>query len=234
MLHVILLGAIAGVITTVAGMGGGLVLTLGLSLVYGPLVALAITGPGLLIGNLHRGWLYRRHVERSTATRFVMGAVPGALIGGLLATGIPPGILQGALVALSLVASGKVLLGWRWRAPAAAITPAAALAGFVTATSGGGGLIAGPTLLSTGLTGRDYVGTGAVGAAGVHLARITGYTAGGVFDEHILLLGFTAAASILIGNLIGERLRRAIPTRIVPRLEIGVVILALGLALSGL
>lgn len=234
MLEVLVLGAIAGVITTVTGMGGGLVLTLGLSLVHGPLVALAITGPGLLVGNLHRGWLYRSHVVRSTAARFVLGAVPGALIGGLVATGLPPGLLQGALVLLASVASGKVLLGWRWRPPAMAIAPVAAVAGFVTATSGGGGLIAGPTLLSTGLSGRDYVGTGAVGAVGVHLARITGYSAGGVFDGGILLLGLVAAASILGGNLVGERLRRVIPPRIVPRLEIGVVLGALGLALFGL
>ena len=104
----------------------------------------------------------------------------------------------------------------------------------MTATSGGGGLIAGPTLLATGLSGRDYVGTGAVGAAGVHLARITGYSAGGIFDAGILLLGLVAAASILGGNLIGEQLRQRIPVRVVPRLEIGVVLLALGLALSGL
>ncbi len=234
MVEVLILGALAGAITTVAGMGGGLLLTLGLSLVHGPLTALAITGPGLLVGNVHRAWLYREHVHRPTAWRFVAGAVPGALIGGLIATGIPQSILQALLVALAVLASAKVLFRWRWQPPAAAITPAAALAGFVTATSGGGGLIAGPTLLSTGLTSREYVGTGAFGAAFVHLARITGYSAGGRFDAHILFLGLVAAAAILLGNLLGERLRTWIPPVAVPRLEIGVVLVALGMALSGL
>ncbi len=207
MVEVLILGALAGAITTVAGMGGGLLLTLGLSLVHGPLEALAITGPGLLLGNVHRAWLYREHIHRPTAWRFVLGAAPGALFGGVVATGIPQGVLQVGLVALAALASAKVLLGWSWRPPAAAVTPAAAFAGFVTATSGGGGLIAGPTLLATGLSGRAYVGTGAAGAAAVHLARITGYTVGGRFDAHILLLGAVCAGSILLGNLVGERSR---------------------------
>lgn len=234
MIEVVLLGLLAGAITTVAGMGGGLVLTLGLALVHGPLIALAITGPGLLVGNLHRSWLYRTHVHRSTALRFVFGAAPMALLGGLVATAVPPALLQAGLLTLASLAAAKVLLGWRWTAPAGVVAPLGAAAGFVTATSGGGGLIAGPTLLATGLSGRDYVATGAVGAVGVHVGRMAGYGAGGVFEPWILALGLSAAIAIPLGNLLGEQLRRRIPVRFIPKLEIGVVLVALGLALTGL
>ena len=53
MVFALVLGVLAGLITTVAGMGGGLVLMLGLATIFDPMVALAATGPGLLVGNMH-------------------------------------------------------------------------------------------------------------------------------------------------------------------------------------
>lgn len=234
MLLLFLLSLFAGALTTLAGMGGGLILLLGLSTAVDPLTALVITGPALLVGNLHRLALYRRHVDHRLAWRFALGAGPGALLGGLLAVGIPELVLRIGMIALAVVAAGKVLSGWRITTPPGALVGGGALAGFVTATSGGGGLIAGPLWLSSGLTGRSYVATGAIGAASVHVARMTGYGAGGVLDRDALLLGVLGALGIALGNLGGERLRRITPSGWVPRLEIGVVVLCLGLALVGL
>jgi len=112
--------------------------------------------------------------------------------------------------------------------------PGGAVVGFVSGTSGGGGLIAGPMLLATGLSGKPYVATAAVGAASVHVGRMVGYGAGGVIDSRVLILGFVAAVAISAGNLVGDRIRRFVPEPVVPKLEIGVVVLAMGLALAGI
>ena len=146
---------------------------LGLSFVLDPLVALMTTGPALLVGNLHRIALYREHVQRPLALRLVLGAAPGALIGGLVAVALPETLLRGAMVVLALFATAKVALGWRFTPPAGALVPGGAAIGFVTATSGGGGLISGPLLLASGLSGRPYVATGAVAAATVHVFRLS-------------------------------------------------------------
>src|SRR5688572_1452872 len=60
---VVLLGIAAGFLTTVAGMGGGLLLVTALAVVWGPHVALPVTSLALLVGNLHRLALYRRHLR---------------------------------------------------------------------------------------------------------------------------------------------------------------------------
>ena len=234
MLLLVLLCLIAGALTTLAGMGGGLVLLLGLSVAMDPLTALVITGPALLVGNLHRVVLYRRHIRRPLAWRFALGAAPGALVGGFLAVGIPELVLRIAMVALAVAAVGKVLSGWSIKPSPGALIPGGAAVGFVTATSGGGGLIAGPLWLASGLSGRTYVGTAAVGAAAVHVARMTGYGAGGVLDPGALQLGLLGAACITLGNLVGDRARRLVPEPWVPRLEVGVVLSGLALALVGL
>ncbi|MCO4771614.1 MAG: sulfite exporter TauE/SafE family protein [Deltaproteobacteria bacterium] len=234
MLVLICLSLLAGVITTVAGMGGGLVLLLGLSFFIDPLVALMTTGPALLIGNLHRVMLYREHVRRPLAWRLVLGAAPGALLGGLVAVALPDVMLRSAMVVLAVLATAKVVLGVRFTPPANALVPGGAAIGFVTATSGGGGLISGPLLLASGLSGRPYVATGAVAAATVHVFRLTGYGAAGSLNGTILLMGLVGAICIATGNLMGERLRGVIPEEVVPRLEVAVVLTCLGLALAGL
>jgi len=234
MVLAVALGLLAGLLTTVAGMGGGLVLTLALATVHDPVVALAAAGIGLLVGNVHRVWMYRARVVRTTAVPYVLGALPGALVGGLLATVAPEDLVRGGMLVLAGLAAAKTVFGVRWNAPAGAMLPGGAAVGFISATSGGGGLLAGPLLLATGLSGRAYVATGAVGAASVHVARLTGYSAGGALAPDVVLLGLVLAVAIPVGNVAGEHTRRRLPPRWIPKLEIGVVLLGLLLALSGM
>lgn len=63
------LGLIAGALTTLAGLGGGLMLVGTLSLLYDPRLALAITAPALLVGNLHRATMYRTFIDVGVAKR---------------------------------------------------------------------------------------------------------------------------------------------------------------------
>src|SRR5690349_10895588 len=76
------LGLLAGALTTVAGLGGGMLLLLALATLGEPHEALAVTAPALLVGNLHRLWMGRRELDRETALPLVAGALPGALVGG--------------------------------------------------------------------------------------------------------------------------------------------------------
>lgn len=234
MVALILLALLAGAITTVAGMGGGLIMLLGLSTYMEPLTALTITGPGLLVGNLHRAWMYKTEINRPLAWRYALGGAPAALLGGLVAVALPSVVIRLAMVALASAAVAKVLFGWQWKPPISAMIPGGAAVGFVTATSGGGGLVSAPLLLSSGLSGKSYVATGAVGATSIHVARITGYGVGGAIDEGVLVLGAVAAVCITLGNLAGHRIRTWIPDAVIPRIEIGIVVVLLGLALAGI
>ena len=81
-----LLGAAAGLLTSIAGQGGGLLLLIACSMLDGPHAALAMTAPALLCGNAHRAWLHRRTIDWPIALRLIVGGLPGAIIGGLVAT----------------------------------------------------------------------------------------------------------------------------------------------------
>lgn len=210
MVFIALLGALAGALTTVTGVGGGLLLLLALAVRFDPATALAITAPGLLAGNLHRLFMFRRHVDLPLATRLAAGAVPGALAGGLLAARLPEAALRGILLLATALAVTKSL-GWlRWTPPRAAVVPVGALAGALTASGGGGGILIPPTLLTLGVTGSAYLATASMAAASIHVGRLAAYGLAGWMNETRWMQAALLAVAIPAGNLLGRAIRERI------------------------
>ena len=228
------LGLTAGALTTVAGLGGGLLLLLVLSLVWDAHTALAVTAPALLVGNFHRAWMFRSKIDRRVGRAFVAGALPGALLGGLFAIAVPEAVLHVAMLAMTLLAIARACDLFRWEPSPAQLVPAAAGIGVLTATGGGAGVLVSPLLMASGLKGEAYVATGAVGACAMHVGRIIGYGAGGLVDTSTLLASAFLAVALLAGNVAGKHLRRHFSDTATTRIEIGVLMVCSGLAVAGL
>lgn len=228
------LGLSAGVLTTLAGQGGGLLLLLFCSFIAGPHAALAVTAPALLLGNVHRAFLFRKDVDRRMALRLVAGALPGAFAGGLLAGVASPVVLHVLLVGLTALSIAKAI-GWlRFSVPNGALGPAGFVVGTLTGTSGGAGVLFAPLLLATGLTGRAFIGTIAVVAVSAHVGRVVAYGWTGLFSRELLFATALVAAAIFVGNALGERVRRVLSDRTSTRLEYGVLVVCVLLSVSGL
>lgn len=232
-MELIPLGVLAGMLTTIAGLGGGILLQVALSLAVGPRVALAITAPALLVGNLHRAVLYRAHIDRDIARAFALGALPGSIVGGFAAVVLPANVMHALMLGMTALAVARHLGWWRWKPSRAVLVPAAAGIGAVSATSGGAGLLVSPLMLSTGLSGERYVSTVAVAAVAMHTGRLVAYGVGGLVNAHTLTLGAALTVAILLGNLLGARVRAALPTSAAPRVEVGVLCVATALAVAG-
>lgn len=228
------LGLLAGVLTTLAGQGGGLFLLLVCSVLVGPHVALAITAPALLLGNLHRAALFRRHVDRGIALRMIAGAVPGAFLGGLLAGVMPEWVLQAMLVALTVMAIAKALRWLAFDVPRRALAPAGFVIGGMTGTAGGAGVLFAPVLLSAGLRGPAFVGTVSAVAVATHAGRVTAYASNGLFTRDLVLPILLVAFSIFAGNALGERVRRLLSDTATTRIEYGVLVVCVGVSLAGI
>jgi uncharacterized membrane protein YfcA len=229
----ITLGIVAGAITTLAGLGGGLLLVVSLSLVTDPATALAVSAPALLLGNAHRAVLFRRAVDRRVALTFAAGAVPGALAAGSLVALAPPSWIAAVMAAATLVAMARAARVLTFRVRVGALLPAGVGVGALSATSGGG-VLAAPVLRAAGLTGDAFVATGAVVAATMHVARICAYGMSGVITERTLtwsaLLAFAIAVGNGLGRALGRRLRAASRTRI----ELAALCVCVALALANL
>jgi uncharacterized membrane protein YfcA len=230
----LLLGLLAGVLTTLTGQGGGLVLLLATSAIVGPKHALAITAPALLFGNLHRATLLRRSIDRSVAGRMIVGAVPGAFIGGL-ATGVMPAwTIRVLMIVLTVLAIAKAL-GWlRFKVLPAALPPAGFALGAMTGTSGGAGVLVSPILLSAGLSGRAFVGTSAAIAASMHIGRVVGYAGLGLFSRQLLGYTLLVTLAIFAGNWAGTRVQRLLPDKAQTLFEYGTLVVCVALSVAGL
>lgn len=230
----LLLGVLSGALTTVTGMGGGVLLLLVLSLLTSPAEALAITSPALLVGNAHRLVTHRRDVDRRVGGALALGALPGSVLGGLLTVALPAHVLQAILALATALALTRALGLWRCRAPVAALAPAGFGVGALAATTGSAGLLVGPLVLSAGLSGARYVATIACVGVAMHVGRIAAYGVGGLVTSATLTASATLALAVLAGNALGERLRRGLDDRLAARLELGVLLACMALALAGL
>lgn len=228
------LGIVAGVLTTVAGMGGGMLLVLSLSVVWGPLPALSVTAPALIVGNAHRAVSYRASIARELAIPFAVGAVPGSLVGGLLAVALPAWALDAILLGTTALALLRTAGLWEWRPRAAHIVPAGAGIGALAATSGGAGMLVCPLFMAAGLRGERYVATVAAAAVAMHVGRSVAYGLAGLESDATLLRAAVLALSLLVGNMLGGLVRKQINARASRAIEIGVLVVAVGLAALGL
>jgi uncharacterized protein len=229
------LGLAAGVLTSLAGQGGGLFLLIACTAILGPRAALATTAPALLLGNLHRAWLYRRSVDRPIAWRMTIGGLPGALLGGLVAGAMPEGIFDIVLVGMTALAIAKAV-GWiRFSVPRRALTPAGFGIGAMTGTAGGAGVLLAPVLLSSGLSGAAYVGTSSVVAVVTHLGRVAAYGSVGLFSDggaRILVAAATLALAIFCGNSLAERIRPRLSAHTASRIEYATLIVCVALSVA--
>jgi len=227
-------GVLAGVLTTMAGLGGGILLLLGLSLAWGPVVALAVTAPAMLLGNLHRLWLLRAELDRPIAKAFAWGAVPGGFVGGLMAAWMPEAVLRWLMVLMTAFAMGRALGLYTWRPRAAAMAPAGAGIGMISATAGGAGLLVGPLFMAAGLQGKRFVGTVAAAAVALHSGRVVAYGLGGMMTQETVLQAGLLTVALMCGNMLGLRLRdRLLTERRAERLELTALLTCMALSLLG-
>jgi uncharacterized membrane protein YfcA len=228
------LGVASGALTTLAGLGGGILLLLALSLAWGPTAALAATAPALLLSNLHRFWMFRRDADRRVAVAFIAGALPGSIAGGAFAARVPEGILAWLMAAMTALALTRAFGWWKWEPRRSLLLPAGVGIGMLTGTSGGAGVLVAPLLLSTGLTGQAYVATAAICAVAMHTGRVLAYGAGGLVSGETLVRTGILTVALLFGNLVGKRLRaRILDDRRAQRLEMATLVVCVGLSIAG-
>jgi uncharacterized membrane protein YfcA len=231
---VLLAGLLAGVITSVAGMGGGLVLLLVLGLwLDDPLGALVVTSPALLLGNLHRAWSLRREAVPTVFLPLALAAVPTSFLVARWVVDAPVQLLRWALFAVALLAGlrGVGVLSWipshRWA------VPVGVAAGAIQSTAGGSGVVLAPYLLGRGLSGAAYVGTMASVAVALHLSRLLAFGSSGLVDGSVVGLGLLLAVAIVVGNHLGLWLGRGLSPAVQRRVQVGALVGAAGLAAAG-
>lgn len=207
-------GIMAGGLTTIAGLGGGILLIAGLSVFWAPATVIAMTAPALFVGNASRVALLRREVDWHLVGRFALTAGPTALVASYLAVKAPAGWLK---VAIALLLFAFVLQDLVKRKPTEAgrieglqrtwLTAAAgAVSGTVSGLTGGAGFIATPFLHRLGLSPKQLVATSAACMALVHLSKGVGFGLNASLTPALLPAAGVLTLGVVAGNSLGARL----------------------------
>ncbi|MEV4370124.1 sulfite exporter TauE/SafE family protein [Nonomuraea sp. NPDC049637] len=222
-------------LSSVGGVGGGVLMLIALTALFGLQVALPTLALTQLASNGGRVWFNRRAVQWRLITWYALGAVPFALAGGLLLPYVPVEPLKRVLGAFLVV---TVL--WRRFRPAPAVPADRTFAavgagcGLASALFGAAGPLAAPFFLVKGVLGSAYIGTEAAASLVIHLTKIVAYGAGSLLSVHVLLLGLALTPAVVAGAWLGRRTVARMNARtLVLVIEGGIVVAAI-LLLAGI
>jgi uncharacterized membrane protein YfcA len=226
----LLAGALAGAIASVAGFGIGSVLTPLLAWQVGTKLAVAVVSVPHLAGTVLRFWRLRGHADRRVLLTFGLASAAGGLAGALLHSRANSPALAVALGVLLVFAGVMGLTGladrlrfsgpWAWAAGAAS----GAFGGLV----GNQGGIRSAALLGFRLAKEAFVATATAIALIVDGVRMPVYlaTQGREMAAQWPSIAL-ATAGVLAGTLVGERVLRRMPEPVFRRL-VAALVLALG------
>jgi uncharacterized membrane protein YfcA len=199
------------------------------TVLFGLRVAVPMLTLTQLSSNGSRVWLDRRDLRWPLIGWFALGAVPFAVIGGLLLAHAPLAPLK-RVVGVFLI--GVVV--WRriQRRPRTPAEPAfaavGAASGLGSAPLGSVGPLTAPFFLAIGLTRAAYIGTEAASALTTHLTKPATYGVGDLITGQVLLYGAALTPATLLGAWTGKKIVGRISDRIF------VLLVELGLLAAGL
>jgi uncharacterized membrane protein YfcA len=206
----------ASTLAAVTGFGGAAVLLPALVAMFGVRDAIPILTVAQLVGNGSRVWFNRRDLDLRVVRWFALGAVPLALVGGVLFATAPLGALKrvvGAFLLLRVV--------WRhvpraanWRPGVRAFAPLGAAFSFVSALVGSVGPLMAPFFLSYGLVKSAYIGTEALATVVMHVVKLAAYQGMAILTPRAVATGLALGPIMIAGSYVGKRILDRLPERV--------------------
>jgi len=207
---------VASTLAAVAGFGGAAVLLPALVAMFGVRDAIPILTVAQLVGNGSRVWFNRRELDVPVVGWFALGAVPLALVGGVLFATAPLAALQRLVGAFLLL-----MVVWRhvphvstWRPPARAFAALGAVFSFVSALVGSVGPLMAPFFLAYGLVKGAYIGTEALATVVMHVAKLAAYQGTAILTARAVAVGLALGPIMILGSYVGKRVLDRLPERV--------------------
>ena len=211
-LVIVLVALGASTLAGVTGFGASLILLPVLTWSFGVHDAVPMLAVTQICTNLARVWLNRDDIVLPVAQRFSLGAIPAAVIGGIVFAAAPAAFLSrliGVFMILSVIyrhtAAGKRLTVKR-----ETFLPLGAAFGFIDALVGSAGPIQAPFFLAAGLTGAAYIGTEALSSAVMQGTKLIVYGGFNLVTWDAIGYGLAIGAVMFVGSFLARNIVRHI------------------------
>lgn len=213
----IALAAVAtGVLSTVAGLGGGVILLAILAQFYSPTIAIPIQGGVQFVSNGSRAIMLREHVEWPVAGWASVLLLPASFAGVAVATSVPEQATQIALGLFLLIVTWRPT--WlRWRSegslPRKALLAVGAASGFLNSTVGASGPFTSHFFKAATASHVAFVATAATTQIVAHTSKLIAFVVDGFeFRQYVAVMAAGALGTV-IGTRIGGKLLHRIDDR---------------------
>lgn len=207
-----LLSWLAATVSGAAGFGGALLLLPILTATLGGKTAVPVLTIMQLFGNLSRVWFGRTQIDWSSVRAFLLGALPGTVLGSLLFAAVPGdwitrgiGILLLALVALRQVAGVTFLTNDRGLFAGGTVT------GFLSGIAGSAGPLGAALFPGLELPAVAYLASEAVTASVMHLTKLVVYQRMALIGLAEAQLGMLLGGAMILGSWTGKRIIERLP-----------------------
>ena len=225
---VIVTALAASILAAVAGFGGAVIMLPVLVWAVGIQDAIPILTIAQLIGNLSRVVLNHHELKWPVVWHFALGAVPAAVIGGIIFATAPAAALVRLLgvFLILMVVYRHTRWGKNAKLTLRGFVPLGAASGILSAVLGTVGPFAAPFFLSYGLIKGAYIGTEAMTAAIMHVTKLGVYGSYALIGLRSLLIGIAIGAIMILGTYLGKRLLNKVPEHIFPYIIEGTMLVA--------
>ena len=196
----------ASILAAVAGFGGAAVMLPVLVWAFGIRDAVPILTIAQLMGNLSRVWFNRGELSFPVVNWFGLGAIPAAVVGGIVFATAPIGALVRVLGLFLLLMIAYRHSPWgRTRIGLRGFLPLGAISGVISAVVGVVGPFMAPFFLSYGLVSGAYIGTEALATVMMHITKLGVYGGYSLIDADIALVGVAIGSVMFMGSYLGKK-----------------------------
>lgn len=211
--YVIVAGSFLAAVSNAAFSAGGAMIILAVTSTVLPVGAIVPVHSTLLIGSTtSRALVFRRDIDWTIATPFLVASVIAVAIGARIYVELPETIIAAAIGVIMLIAIWLPEIRWRPK-----VRQPWAVVGFVhslLSTLFAYGALLHAVILHTGLKKRQIVGTMAACLTGMSIFKITGYATNGFdYTPFLQVIVFSIAAAFVgtwVGKLVIDRISEAL------------------------
>ncbi len=225
---VIIAALAASFLAAIAGFGGSVIMLPVLVWTMGITDAVPILTVAQVIGNLARVVMNRHELKWPVIWRFALGAVPTAVIGGIIFAKAPAGALVRILgiFLLLIVVYRHTRWGRNIKLSLRGFVPLGAASGILSAVLGTVGPLVAPFFLAYGLIKGAYISTEAMTAVIMHITKLGVYGSYALIGIHTLLIGLGIGAVMILGTFLGRKLLDRVPEKIFPYIIEGTLLVS--------
>jgi len=225
---VIITALAASFLAAIAGFGGSVIMLPVLVWTVGITDAIPVLTIAQLIGNLSRVIFNRYELNWSVIWRFALGAVPTAIIGGIIFATAPASALVRVLgiFLILMVAYRHTRWGRNIKMSLHGFIPLGAASGILSAIFGTVGPVAAPFFLAYGLLKGAYIGTEAMTAVVMHITKLGVYGGYALIGIRSLLVGLGIGAVMILGTFLGKKILYRVPEKIFPYIIEGTLLVS--------